>query len=157
MNTLKKFQQLCSVLLMLLFLLLFCFQYNFCVFVQCILVILFIYLCLDSYPSINLSKHCGQKVQNFVTLLSCLAIGTAIKQCQENKKQVFISIGGATKGYVNNINDAERAKEFATRIWNLFLGGKATPSYRPFGEYELLFYFIYIYKFIIFYFIYIYI
>ena len=115
------------------------------------------YLCLDSYPSINLSKHCGQKVQNFVTLLNCPAIGTAIKQCQENKKQVFISIGGATKGYVNNINDAERAKEFATRIWNLFLGGKATPSYRPFREYELLFYFIYIYKFIIFYFIYIYI
>lgn len=117
--------------------LLFCFQYHFCVFGQCII---FINLHLDSYPSINLSKHCGNKVPNFATLLSCPSIGTAIKQCQENKKQVFISIGGATEGYVNNINNAERAKEFATRIWNLFLGGKATPSYRPFGEYGLLFY-----------------
>ena len=93
---------------------------------------------VDNYPTINLSKHCGL-IGNpaYPKLLLCEQfVKAAIKTCRTNKKRVYISLGGATKTY--GLESEEKAKIFAKRVWDLFLGGK--DNVRPFGEYVRFFY-----------------
>ena len=53
-----------------------------------------------------------------------------IKKCQAAGKIVTISLGGATGGAT--FSSDGQAEQFATTIWNLFLGGSS--STRPFGD-----------------------
>ena len=52
-----------------------------------------------------------------------------IKTCQSKGKAITLSLGGAT-GQIGFSSDSQ-AQQFATQIWNLFLGGSS--STRPFG------------------------
>lgn len=53
-----------------------------------------------------------------------------IETCQAMGKVITLSMGGAT-GAATFTSD-EQAEEFATLIWDLFLGG--TSDTRPFGD-----------------------
>ena len=63
-------------------------------------------------------------------LPNCQFLASAIQTCQSKGKIVTLSLGGAT-GAAGFTSDAQ-ASQFATTLWNLFLGGSS--STRPFGN-----------------------
>ncbi|KAK9764544.1 Chitinase 2 [Basidiobolus ranarum] len=63
-------------------------------------------------------------------MVNCPSIGDDIKFCQSRGKSVILSLGGAGGSY--GFQDDTQAKNFATQVWNLFLGGKSDT--RPFGS-----------------------
>ncbi|EJD51093.1 glycoside hydrolase [Auricularia subglabra TFB-10046 SS5] len=87
-------------------------------------------------PQLNLANICNgndQEVFPGSQLPNCQFLEADIKKCQEKGKTVTLSMGGATGG--NAFTDDNHAREFATQIWNLFLGGKSDT--RPFGAAQL--------------------
>jgi chitinase len=95
-------------------------------------VIRFIVCFISSFFFIsrNFSFHCDTVCKDRSSVLCCPSIGSAIRQCQKNKKIVLLSLGGAAGTYFFTSEDA--AKQFADGIWNMFLGG-TSGDLRPFG------------------------
>jgi len=83
-------------------------------------------------PELNLANSCENKTAAFPHTLSCPDVAAGIKKCQAAGKKVILSIGGAT-GY-NVFTSAAAAKEFASTMWNMFLGGVNSGFPRPFGD-----------------------
>ncbi|KAJ1919923.1 Chitinase 2 [Mycoemilia scoparia] len=83
----------------------------------------------DSPPGLNLANAC-ETTFNDSSLLHCPDTGKGIKQCQEKGKIVLLSLGGAAGSY--GFNNDEEAAQFADRIWDMFMGGKA--DRRPFED-----------------------
>lgn len=82
-------------------------------------------------PGLNFAFHCEKGSPGYPFLLRCPKIEAAIKECQANGKEVLISLGGAVGGY--GFKDDAEAKLFASRVWNLMLGGTDLANIRPFG------------------------
>ncbi|KAF9523546.1 glycoside hydrolase superfamily [Crepidotus variabilis] len=83
-------------------------------------------------PEINLANTCSSNSGVFAgtSLANCQFMAADIKSCQSKGKLITLSVGGAT-GAAGFTSDAQ-AQQFATTIWNLFLGGSS--STRPFGD-----------------------
>ncbi|CCL98777.1 uncharacterized protein FIBRA_00782 [Fibroporia radiculosa] len=84
-------------------------------------------------PSIDLANTCStanDPVFNGTQMPDCTFLASDIETCQSAGKIVTISLGGAT-GAVG-FSNASQAEDFATTIWDLFLGGSS--SIRPFGS-----------------------
>ena len=83
-------------------------------------------------PGINFADHCGTLFDKYVSLFHCPEIGYQIKVCQSKQKRVMISLGGAVGLY--GFSSDDQAEQFATTIWNMFLGGKDPNVPRPFDS-----------------------
>ena len=85
------------------------------------------------YPGMNLGVHCGVlKNKAYPMLFSCGGIGTAINACHRRGIKVLLGIQGKKgPGFLVKPGDG---KVFATRIWDLFLGGHNSKGLRPFGR-----------------------
>ncbi|XP_012557007.3 uncharacterized protein LOC105844664 isoform X1 [Hydra vulgaris] len=83
----------------------------------------------NALPVINLSDHC-YKLTDSESILKCISIGKEIQNCQKKGRLIMISLGGADGVY--GFSTLNEAKDFATTIWNLFLGGSS--NIRPFGN-----------------------
>ncbi|KAK9760247.1 Chitinase 2, partial [Basidiobolus ranarum] len=84
-------------------------------------------------PALNLANTCNLKDNaTFPStgLLNCPIVSNDIKFCQSRGKSIILSLGGAGGSY--GFQNDTQAQEFATQIWNLFLGGKSDT--RPFGD-----------------------
>ncbi|ORX86719.1 glycoside hydrolase [Basidiobolus meristosporus CBS 931.73] len=84
-------------------------------------------------PELNLANTCNMKDNKVFpnsNLLYCPNVGEDIKFCQSRGKSVVLSLGGAGGSY--GFQDDAQAKNFATQLWNLFLGGESNT--RPFGD-----------------------
>ncbi|KAL8941941.1 MAG: hypothetical protein Q9216_001969 [Gyalolechia sp. 2 TL-2023] len=90
------------------------------------------------YPGINLGAACGgpsSKMQaaGASDLLSCPNMENDIKTCQGLGKKILLSLGGAQA--TTAFSSDSQASEFATKLWNLFGGGKGeSTEMRPFGS-----------------------
>ena len=94
------------------------------------LIILF----YSKVPALNFAYHCETPVSpEYPFLLRCPEIEKGIKECQKRGKRVLMSIGGATGD--GTLPDADKAKEFARTLFDLFLGGSRYQKIRPFGRY----------------------
>ena len=76
---------------------------------------------LDDYPGINLANHCNTSFPGYPDLLNCKQIANQIKTCQQYGRKIILSLGGAAGVY--GFSSSSEAENFATTIWNLFLGG----------------------------------
>ena len=85
-------------------------------------------------PALNFAYHCETPVSaEYPFLLRCPKIEEGIKECRRRGKKVIMSIGGATGD--GTLPDADKAREFAKTLYNLFLGGSLYKDIRPFGRY----------------------
>lgn len=75
-------------------------------------------------PSINLSGHCNPATGG------CVVASQNIKFCQSMGVKVLLSIGGGVGSY--SLASTVDAKNFATYLYNNFLGGRSTA--RPLGN-----------------------
>lgn len=75
-------------------------------------------------PSINLSGHCNPATGG------CTVVSQNIKFCQRMGVKVLLSIGGGVGNY--SLASPTDAKNFATYLYNHFLGGRSTA--RPLGD-----------------------
>ncbi|EFA81365.1 chitinase [Heterostelium album PN500] len=86
-------------------------------------------------PGLNLANMCGSLYPGYSQLLQCPAVGSGIQTCQTKGKAVILSLGGAVGSY--GFSSSAQAQQFATTVWNMFLGGN-NPTYpRPFGAVQL--------------------
>jgi len=83
-------------------------------------------------PGLNFARHCTGTFgyEKYPKYLNCPGIANQIRQCQKKGKKILLSIGGGSRWV--GFRDGERARLFATNLWNLFLGGKA--PLRTFGS-----------------------
>ncbi|KAK9687388.1 Chitinase 2, partial [Basidiobolus ranarum] len=84
-------------------------------------------------PELNLANTCNDENSEFFpdsNLLRCPNVEESIKFCQSRGKSVILSLGGAGGSY--GFQNDDQARDFATQLWNLFLGGQS--STRPFGD-----------------------
>lgn len=88
-----------------------------------------------SRPGLNLAFHCETTFPGYPFLLNCPSIGNDIATCQRRGVKIFISIGGATFG--DSFTSETAASNFATQIWNMYLGGSDSAFQRPFGSVKL--------------------
>jgi chitinase len=94
-----------------------------------------IFCFVDSLPGLNFAFHCGGGVTpEHPYLFRCTEIEEGIKSCQQNKKQVLLSLGGATGHAI--LGSKENAVKLANTLWQLFLGGNDVnkKNLRPFGS-----------------------
>ncbi|KAG0044306.1 Chitinase 1 [Gryganskiella cystojenkinii] len=94
-----------------------------------VLVLGFIYQISNGIPVLNLAGHCTTYFPG-TQILNCPDVARDIKTCQQNGKAIILSIGGASGTYT--LPDASSGEQFATQIWNQYLGGESTT--RPFGN-----------------------
>lgn len=81
----------------------------------------------------NLAVHCGViKNKAYPDLFTCGGIGTAIQECHKRGIKVLIGIQG-NKG-PQFLTKPGEGKLFATRVWDLFLGGHNSKGLRPFDK-----------------------
>ncbi len=81
-------------------------------------------------PILNFSFHCEEPYDDKnPTLLRCPQIERGIISCQQKRKKVLLSLGGASGAYFFT-SDAH-AEMFAQTTWDMFMGGSS--PYRPFG------------------------
>jgi chitinase len=81
-------------------------------------------------PRLNFSFHCETAYDDKnPTLLRCPQIEKGIVACQQKRKKVLLSLGGAAGSYFFT-SDAQ-AEKFAQTTWDMFMGGKS--DVRPFG------------------------
>jgi chitinase len=81
-------------------------------------------------PALNFSFHCETPFDDKnPTLLRCPQIEKGIIACQQKRKKVLLSLGGASGAYFFT-NDAH-AEMFAQMTWDMFMGGSS--PLRPFG------------------------
>ncbi|RUP45575.1 glycoside hydrolase superfamily [Jimgerdemannia flammicorona] len=60
---------------------------------------------------------------------NCASLGKEVAYCQSIGKTILLSIGGAEGVIV--LKSASDAQDFATKVWNAYLGGRGS---RPFGK-----------------------
>ncbi|KAL8661400.1 MAG: hypothetical protein Q9202_005642 [Teloschistes flavicans] len=90
------------------------------------------------YPSLNFGAACGSpssamQAAGASGLLSCPTMENDIKTCQSLGKQVLLSLGGAEA--TTAFSSDSQVSDFATKLWNLFGGGKGeSADMRPFGS-----------------------
>jgi chitinase len=81
-------------------------------------------------PRLNFSFHCETPYDDKnPTLLRCPQIEKGIVACQQKRKKVLLSLGGASGAYF--FRDDTHAEMFAQLTWDMFMGG--TSDVRPFG------------------------
>jgi chitinase len=81
-------------------------------------------------PILNFSFHCEEPYDDKnPTLLRCPQIERGIVACQQKRKKVLLSLGGASGAYFFT-SDAH-AEMFAQMTWDMFMGGSS--PIRPFG------------------------
>ncbi|RUS25367.1 glycoside hydrolase superfamily [Jimgerdemannia flammicorona] len=77
----------------------------------------------DGQPMFSSSTvECGVKG-------NCASLGKEVAYCQSIGKTILLSIGGAEGVIV--LKSASDAQDFATKVWNAYLGGRGS---RPFGK-----------------------
>ena len=82
-------------------------------------------------PRLNFSFHCETAYDEAnPLLLRCPQIGRGIVACQQKRKKVLLSLGGASGSYTFT-SDAQ-AESFAQMVWEMFMGGNG--AIRPFGS-----------------------
>nr|QED08873.1 endochitinase 18.13 [Trichoderma koningiopsis] len=93
------------------------------------------------YPSLSLSTLGGpssaQKAAGATNLQDGTSLVPAIKACQAAGKLVILSMGGDVNDSQVTLSGDSQGQAVADMIWNLFLGGTATPTLRPFGTVKL--------------------
>ncbi|KAF9072609.1 glycoside hydrolase superfamily [Rhodocollybia butyracea] len=97
------------------------------------LAFLDVFFGIGGLPEVNFANICNDvddAVFPGTDLANCQFMASDIETCQAMGKIVTLSMGGAT-GAATFTSDAQ-AEQFATLIWNLFLGGSS--STRPFGN-----------------------
>ena len=81
-------------------------------------------------PMLNFSFHCETAYDDKnPVLLRCPQIEQGIIACQQKRKKVLLSLGGAAGGY--SFTSDAHAVSFAQMTWDMFMGGKS--PIRPFG------------------------
>jgi chitinase len=81
-------------------------------------------------PHVSLTTHCGVRIDAAnPSLYRCPAIERDIIDCQQQRKKVLISLGGAKGSY--SLPTAAEGEAFAQTTWDMFLGGVG--PLRPFG------------------------
>ena len=96
-------------------------------------------LILDAMPRLNFAFHCTTPIsQDYPSLLRCPELEDAIRVCHQNRKKVYIALGGDVGPY--GFQSVEEAKLLAYRVYHLFLSGTDLEELRPFGRYGRLFY-----------------
>ena len=68
-----------------------------------------------------MANHCNTSFPGYPDLLNCTKIASHIKTCQDYGRKIILSLGGAAGVY--GFSSSNEAENFATTIWNLFLGG----------------------------------
>lgn len=93
------------------------------------------------YPSLSLSTLNGpssaQKAAGATNLQDGSSLVPAIQACQAAGKLVILSMGGAVGFSEVTLSGDSQGQSVADMVWNLFLGGTATPTLRPFGSVKL--------------------
>ena len=90
------------------------------------------------YPSVDFSNACfdhtpRQNAAGAIRLLHCPEMTRAIRKCQQNRKIVLLSIGGAVSKV--DFNAEKDAIDAAAMLWDLFGSGNGQdPGMRPFGD-----------------------
>lgn len=82
----------------------------------------------------DFSVHCdtSDKVGGSV---QCPSIQKAIRLCHQHGKKLLIGIGGSNAvEEFTRFEDEAQAKQLASSVWNLFLGGSQPNLVRPFGR-----------------------
>ncbi|KAL7929963.1 hypothetical protein V8C35DRAFT_314257 [Trichoderma chlorosporum] len=93
------------------------------------------------YPQLSLSTLGGpsaaQKAAGATNLQDGTSLVPAIKACQAAGKLVILSMGGAKEDSNVILSSNSQGQQIADTVWNLFLGGTANPTLRPFGSVKL--------------------
>ncbi|KAL6821945.1 hypothetical protein V8C40DRAFT_163624 [Trichoderma camerunense] len=93
------------------------------------------------YPELSLSTLGGpsaaQKSAGATNLQDGTSLVPAIKACQAAGKLVILSMGGAVDFSAVTLTGDAQGQQIADTVWNLFLGGTANPTLRPFGSVKL--------------------
>jgi chitinase len=93
------------------------------------------------YPSMSIGNLGGpssaQKAAGATNLQDGTSLVSSIQACQAAGKLVIISMGGAKEDSNVVLSSNAQGQQVANTIWNLFLGGTATPTLRPFGSVKL--------------------
>lgn len=93
------------------------------------------------YPALSLSTLGGpsaaQKAAGATNLQDGSSLVPAIQACQAAGKLVILSMGGDISDSQVTLTGDSQGQAVADMIWNLFLGGTATPTLRPFGSVKL--------------------
>ncbi|KAH6603994.1 glycoside hydrolase family 18 protein [Trichoderma cornu-damae] len=93
------------------------------------------------YPQLSLSTLGGpsasQKAAGAIDLQDGTSLVPAIKACQAAGKLVVLSMGGAVGYSAATLSGDAQGQQLADTVWNLFLGGTASPTLRPFGSVKL--------------------
>ncbi|KAL7786722.1 hypothetical protein V8C37DRAFT_405279 [Trichoderma ceciliae] len=93
------------------------------------------------YPELSLSTLGGpsaaQQAAGATNLQDGSSLVSAIKACQSSGKLVILSMGGAVGFSQVTLTGDSQGQQVADMVWNLFLGGTATPTLRPFGTVKL--------------------
>ncbi|PTB62220.1 glycoside hydrolase family 18 protein [Trichoderma citrinoviride] len=93
------------------------------------------------YPELSLSTLGGPSAAQRAAGATNLQDGTplvpAIQACQAAGKPVILSMGGAVDFSAVTLTGDSQGQQIADTVWNLFLGGTANPSLRPFGSVKL--------------------
>ena len=74
-------------------------------------------------PMMNLAGHCDPYSEG------CTGLRSDIEPCQSKGMKLMLSIGGGSRSY--SLASSDDAKQFATYIWNSFLGRQS--SFLPLG------------------------
>ncbi|KAJ6507037.1 glycoside hydrolase superfamily [Mycena sanguinolenta] len=82
---------------------------------------------LNGVPDLNLGNTCDDNGSSG----TCASLAAGIQACQAMGKIVTLSLGGGGTTTARFASDAD-ATNFATTIWNSFLGGSG--GHRPFGS-----------------------
>jgi len=93
---------------------------------------LYVFFGEGGQPVMNFANICSEGSGTFpgTKLADCSFLATDIQHCQAKGKMVTLSLGGA--GAQVGFSSDSQAAEFATTIWNMFLGGNG--GMRPFGD-----------------------
>ncbi|KOS20012.1 Acidic endochitinase [Escovopsis weberi] len=93
------------------------------------------------YPELSISglwsSSSAQNAAGATGLKDGSSLVSAIQSCQSSGKLVILSMGGAVDYSNVALSSDSQGQQVADMVWNLFLGGTATPSLRPFGSVKL--------------------
>ncbi|KAL6875924.1 hypothetical protein HDV57DRAFT_510708 [Trichoderma longibrachiatum] len=93
------------------------------------------------YPELSLSTLGGpsaaQRAAGATNLQDGTSLIPAIQACQAAGKLVILSMGGAVDFSAVTLSSDSQGQQLADTVWNLFLGGTANPTLRPFGSVKL--------------------
>ncbi|CAO2654750.1 Nn.00g114830.m01.CDS01 [Neocucurbitaria sp. VM-36] len=84
-------------------------------------------------PKLNFANQ-GYNCTGSTSPTICQEIEADIKDCQEKKKTVLLSMGGAIATEERGYNDEPAAKDGAKKMWDMFGPNGAKGIFRPFGS-----------------------